>query len=887
MMSRELAKTYDPKGIEDRIYDKWLAKKYFHAEVDHSKTPFTIVIPPPNITGQLHMGHALDNTMQDILIRYKRMQGYNALWQPGTDHASIATEVKIIEKLKEEGISKEDLGREGFLKRAWEWKAEYGGRIIEQLKKLGSSCDWDRERFTMDEGCNKAVTEVFCKMHEKGWIYKGSRIINWCPVCNTSISDAEVEYEEQAGHFWHIKYPLIEDDGTVSTTRFLEFATTRPETMLGDTAVAVHPEDDRYKDIVGKKLMLPIINREIPIIADAYVDREFGTGVVKITPAHDPNDFEVGKRHNLPEINILNDDATINENGGKFCGMDRYAAREAIVKELDEMGLLVRIEDYTHNVGTHDRCKTTIEPMIKKQWFVRMDELIKPAVKAVKDGDIQLIPKRMEKTYFNWTDNIRDWCISRQLWWGHRIPAYYCDDCGETVVAKQMPQKCPKCGGTHFTQDPDTLDTWFSSALWPFSTLGWPEQTEDLKYFYPTDVLVTGYDIIFFWVIRMIFSGYEQMGERPFKTVLFHGLVRDSKGRKMSKSLGNGIDPLEIIDQYGADALRLTLITGNAPGNDMRFYYERVEASRNFANKIWNASRFIMMNMPEEGLQVTDPVLQPVDKWILSKLNALIKDATENMDHFELGIAVQKVYDFIWDEFCDWYIEMVKPRLYNTDDQESKNAALWTLKTVLLNALKLLHPYMPFITEEIFCTLQSEEESIMISSWPVYQDDWSFAKEEQDIETIKDAVRGVRNIRTEMNVAPSRKAMIYVVSEKEEVRRAFTEGKLFFASLAGASEVVIQEDKNGIAEDAVSVVIHGATLYIPFAELVDIAQEIERLKKEEKRLTGELARVNGMLSNEKFMGKAPQAKIDEEKAKLEKYTQMMEQVKERLAQLSK
>ena len=887
MMSRELAKTYDPKGIEDRIYDKWLAKKYFHAEVDHSKTPFTIVIPPPNITGQLHMGHALDNTMQDILIRYKRMQGYNALWQPGTDHASIATEVKIIEKLKEEGISKEDLGREGFLKRAWEWKAEYGGRIIEQLKKLGSSCDWDRERFTMDEGCNKAVTEVFCKMHEKGWIYKGSRIINWCPVCNTSISDAEVEYEEQAGHFWHIKYPLIEDDGTVSTTRFLEFATTRPETMLGDTAVAVHPDDDRYKDIVGKKLMLPIINREIPIIADAYVDREFGTGVVKITPAHDPNDFEVGKRHNLPEINILNDDATINENGGKFCGMDRYAAREAIVKELDEMGLLVRIEDYTHNVGTHDRCKTTIEPMIKKQWFVRMDELIKPAVKAVKDGDIQLIPKRMEKTYFNWTDNIRDWCISRQLWWGHRIPAYYCDDCGETVVAKQTPEKCPKCGGTHFTQDPDTLDTWFSSALWPFSTLGWPEQTEDLKYFYPTDVLVTGYDIIFFWVIRMIFSGYEQMGERPFKTVLFHGLVRDSKGRKMSKSLGNGIDPLEIIDQYGADALRLTLITGNAPGNDMRFYYERVEASRNFANKIWNASRFIMMNMPEEGLQVTEPVLQPVDKWILSKLNALIKDATENMDHFELGIAVQKVYDFIWDEFCDWYIEMVKPRLYNTDDQESKNAALWTLKTVLLNALKLLHPYMPFITEEIFCTLQSEEESIMISSWPVYQDDWSFAKEEQDIETIKDAVRGVRNIRTEMNVAPSRKAMIYVVSEKEEVRRAFTEGKLFFTSLAGASEVVIQEDKNGIAEDAVSVVIHGATLYIPFAELVDIAQEIERLKKEEKRLTGELARVNGMLSNEKFMGKAPQAKIDEEKAKLEKYTQMMEQVKERLAQLSK
>ena len=885
-MSKELAKTYDPHGLEDRIYQKWLDKKYFHAEVDRSRKPFTIVIPPPNITGQLHMGHALDNTMQDILIRFKRMQGYNALWQPGTDHASIATEVKIIQKLKEEGIDKHDLGREKFLERAWDWKKEYGGRIISQLKKLGSSCDWDRERFTMDEGCNKAVTEVFCKMHEKGYIYKGSRIVNWCPVCNTSISDAEVEYEDQAGHFWHIKYPILNEDGTQSG-EYLTFATTRPETMLGDTAVAIHPDDERYTHLKGRKVLLPIMNREIPIVEDTYVDMEFGTGVVKITPAHDPNDFEVGKRHNLPIINIMNDDATINENGGKFAGMDRYAAREAIVKELDEMGLLVKIEDYSHNVGTHDRCKTTIEPLVKQQWFVKMDELIKPAVEAVKNGEIKLIPERMDKTYFNWTDNIKDWCISRQLWWGHRIPAYYCDDCGETVVAKQMPEKCPKCGGTHFTQDPDTLDTWFSSALWPFSTLGWPEQTEDLKYFYPTDVLVTGYDIIFFWVIRMIFSGYEQMGERPFKTVLFHGLVRDSKGRKMSKSLGNGIDPLEIIDQYGADALRLTLITGNAPGNDMRFYYERVEASRNFANKIWNASRFIMMNMPEEGLQVTDPVLQPVDKWILSKLNALIKDATENMDHFELGIAVQKVYDFIWDEFCDWYIEMVKPRLYNTDDQESKNAALWTLKTVLLNALKLLHPYMPFITEEIFCTLQSEEESIMISSWPVYQDDWSFAKEEQDIETIKDAVRGVRNIRTEMNVAPSRKAMIYVVSEKEEVRRAFTEGKLFFTSLAGASEVVIQEDKNGIAEDAVSVVIHGATLYIPFAELVDIAQEIERLKKEEKRLTGELARVNGMLSNEKFMGKAPQAKIDEEKAKLEKYTQMMEQVKERLAQLSK
>ena len=886
-MSKELAKTYDPKGIEDRLYQKWMDKKYFHAEVDHSKTPFTIVIPPPNITGQLHMGHALDNTMQDILIRFKRMQGYNALWQPGTDHASIATEVKIIEKLKEEGINKEELGREGFLERAWDWKREYGGRIISQLKKMGSSCDWDRERFTMDEGCNKAVTEVFCKMHEKGWIYKGSRIINWCPVCNTSISDAEVEYSEQAGHFWHIKYPVIEEDGSVSTTRFVEFATTRPETMLGDTAVAVNPEDDRYKDIIGKTLMLPIVNREIPVVADSYVDMEFGTGVVKITPAHDPNDFEVGKRHNLPEINILNDDATINENGGKFCGMDRYEARKAIVKELEEMGLLVRIEDYSHNVGTHDRCKTTIEPMIKQQWFVKMEELIKPAVEAVKSGGIELIPKRMEKIYFNWTDNIRDWCISRQLWWGHRIPAYYCDKCGEIVVAPDAPEKCPKCGHTHFTQDPDTLDTWFSSALWPFSTLGWPGQTEDLKYFYPTDVLVTGYDIIFFWVIRMIFSGFEQMGEKPFKTVLFHGLIRDSQGRKMSKSLGNGIDPLEVIDQYGADALRLTLITGNAPGNDMRFYYERVEASRNFANKIWNASRFIMMNMPEEGLKAANPSLEPVDKWILSKLNTLIKDVTDNMDSFELGIAVSKVYDFIWDEFCDWYIEMVKPRLYNSDDQESKNAALWTLKTVLIDALKLLHPYMPFITEEIFCTLQSEEESIMISCWPIYQDEWNFAREEKEIEIIKEAVRGIRNVRTEMNVPPSRKAQVFVISEREDVLSAFTDGKLFFASLAYASDVTIKKDKSGIAEDAVSVVIGGATLYIPFAELVDIGQELERLAKEEKRLAGELARVNGMLSNEKFISKAPEAKIAEEREKLEKYTQMMSQVKERLAQLQK
>ena len=897
-MGRELAKTYDPKGIEDRLYQKWLDKKYFHAEVDRTKTPFTIVIPPPNITGQLHMGHALDNTMQDILIRYKRMQGYNALWQPGTDHASIATEVKIIEKLKEEGIDKNDLGREGFLERAWDWKKEYGGRIVSQLKKLGSSCDWDRERFTMDEGCNKAVTEVFVKMHEKGWIYKGSRIINWCPVCNTSISDAEVEYQEQAGHFWHIKYPLVDQNGQPSKTEFLEFATTRPETMLGDTAVAVNPNDERYTYLKGRQVWLPIVNKAIPVVEDEYVDMEFGTGVVKITPAHDPNDFEVGKRHNLPEVNIMNDDATINENGGKYEGLDRYEARKQIVEELEKEGLLVRIEDYSHNVGTHDRCKTTIEPMIKKQWFVKMAELIKPAVEAVKKGEIKLIPERMNKIYYNWTDNIRDWCISRQLWWGHRIPAYYCDKCGEIVVAKEAPAVCPKCGETHFTQDPDTLDTWFSSALWPFSTLGWPEKTEDLDYFYPTDVLVTGYDIIFFWVIRMIFSGYEQMGEKPFKTVLFHGLVRDSQGRKMSKSLGNGIDPLEIIDRYGADALRLTLITGNAPGNDMRFYYERVEASRNFANKVWNASRFIMMNMDQEeektgkrgwetSYEEIKNSLYPVDKWILSKLNTLVKEVTDNMDSFELGIAVQKVYDFIWDEFCDWYIEMVKPRLYSTEagEEEGKRAALWTLQNVLIDALKLLHPYMPFITEEIFCTLQTKEESIMVSEWPVFCGDRQFAKEENAIELMKEAVRGIRNVRTEMNVAPGKKAAVYVVSDNEGVRQIFEEGRQFFTSLAAASELTVQTDKSGIDDSAVSVVIPNATVYIPFEELVDIAQEIERLKKEQKRLEGELARVQGMLGNERFLSKAPKQKVDEERAKLEKYTQMKAQVEERLLQL--
>ena len=858
-----------------------------NAEVDHTKTPFTIVIPPPNITGQLHMGHALDNTMQDILIRWKRMQGFNTLWQPGTDHASIATEVKIINNLKEQGISKQDLGREKFLEYCWDWRKEYGGRIVNQLKKLGSSCDWDRERFTMDEGCNKAVTEVFVKMYKKGWIYKGSRIINWCPICNTSISDAEVQYEEQAGHFWHIKYPLIEEDGSISKTTFLEFATTRPETMLGDTAVAVHPDDDRYNNLIGRYVWLPFVDRKIPIVADEYVDREFGTGVVKITPAHDPNDFEVGKRHNLPEINIMNDNATINENGGKFCGMDRYEARAQIVKELDEMGLLVRIEDYTHNVGTHDRCGTTVEPLIKQQWFVKMDELIKPAVKAVKEGEIRLIPKRMEKTYFNWTDNIRDWCISRQLWWGHR------------VVAKEAPSVCPKCGCTHFTQDPDTLDTWFSSALWPFSTLGWPEMTEDLKYFYPTDVLVTGYDIIFFWVIRMIFSGYEQMGERPFKSVLFHGLVRDSQGRKMSKSLGNGIDPLQIIRDYGADALRMTLITGNAPGNDMRFYDERVIANRNFANKIWNASRFIMMNLPEEGsadeaalkaLIDADKVpaaIQAEDKWILSRLNDTVQAVTDNMDKFELGIAVQKIYDFMWDEFCDWYIEMVKPRLYKTDDTDSRMAALWTLQKVLVTGLKLLHPYMPFITEEIFTTVQSSEESIMISSWPVFREDLKFSKEEETIENIKDAVRAVRAVRNDRQVAPSRKAKIYVVSDKNEVLDMFSENKVFFETLASASDTVLCTDKSAVPDGALSVILPFAALYLPLADLMDVSAEIARLEKEEKRLQGELKRSAGMLSNEKFLAKAPAAKIEAEREKQRAYEEQMKGVREELENLKK
>ncbi|MFP3156484.1 valine--tRNA ligase [Lachnospiraceae bacterium ZAX-1] len=907
-MSKELAKTYDPKGLEDRLYKKWEDNNYFHAEVNEHKTPFTIVMPPPNITGQLHMGHALDDTMQDILIRYKRMQGYEALWQPGTDHASIATEVKIIESLKEQGIEKEDLGREKFLEKAWEWKAEYGGKIISQLKRLGSSADWERERFTMDEGCSKAVEDVFLRLFQDGYIYRGNRIINWCPICQTSISDAEVEHEEQESHFWHINYPIVGAEG-----KFVEIATTRPETMLGDTAVAVHPEDERYKGLIGKSLLLPILNREIPVIADAYVDKEFGTGAVKITPAHDPNDFEVGLRHKLRVINVMNDDATINENGGEFAGMDRYEARKAVVAKLEEQGLLVSIEGHTHNVGIHDRCKTTVEPMVKPQWFVAMEELAKPAIEAVKNGTLKFVPEHFDKVYLHWLETIKDWCISRQLWWGHRIPAYYCGTCGEIVVSKTMPKICPKCNGTQFTQDEDTLDTWFSSALWPFSTLGWPDKTKDLDYFYPTDVLVTGYDIIFFWVVRMVFSGYAHTGKTPFHTVFIHGLVRDSQGRKMSKSLRNGIDPLEVIEKYGADALRLTLVTGNSPGNDMRFHWERVEASRNFANKVWNASRFIMMHLDEVPVSRSELPMdfKEEDKWILSDVNTLAKEVTDNMDKYELGIASQKVHDFIWEEFCDWYIEMVKVRLYKKEEEpQSADTALWTLKTVLTQALQMLHPFMPFITEEIFCTFYPEKETIMLSDWPKFREAYAFPKEEMEIGKIKDVVRDIRNIRAEMDVPPSRKAKFYIVCEEEAIGEntenntvkahenvALTENntakaranaaifhdlKHVYMGFIGASEVVVQKDKTEIANDAVSVVTKHAVVYIPLEDLVDFEKEKERLTKEKLRLEKELARSNAMLNNEKFQSKAPESKILEEKEKRETYKQMMEQVIRRL-----
>ena len=861
-MPKELEKQYNPKNVEDRIYKSWLDAKYFHAKREPGKKTYTIVIPPPNITGQLHMGHALDNTLQDILIRYHRMAGYDTLWVPGTDHASIATEAKIVEAMKKEGLTKEDIGREKFLERAWAWKAQYGGRIIEQLKKMGSSCDWDRERFTLDEGCSKAVNEVFCNLYEKGLIYRGERIINWCPHCLTSISDAEVEYEEQAGHFWHLRYPFKDGSG------YLELATTRPETLLGDTAVAVNPNDERYKDVVGKTLILPLVHREIPVVADDYVEMDFGTGVVKITPAHDPNDFEVGLRHNLEVINVLTPDAKITDDYPKYAGMDRYEARKAIVEDLKAEGALVEIEDYSHNVGTCYRCGTTVEPRVSKQWFVKMKPLAGPAIDAVKNGDTRFIPQRFEKVYFHWLENIRDWCISRQLWWGHRIPAWYCADCGEITVSRTAPTACAHCGSKNIEQDPDTLDTWFSSALWPFSTLGWPDETEDYKHYYPTNTLVTGYDIIPFWVMRMMFSGLEQTGQVPFDTVLIHGLVRDAQGRKMSKSLGNGIDPLEIIDKYGADALRFTLATGNSPGNDMRFSDERVEASRNFANKIWNAARFILMNLPEnEPAPYIPQALAIEDKWILSQYNTLVSGVTDSLEKFELGMAVQKLYDFIWDVFCDWYIEIAKIRL-NGDDEEQKATVRAVLVYVMSNTLKLLHPFMPFITEEIWQTLPHTGESIMISDWPKADSALNFAAEEDEMSRIMTAIKAVRNRRAEMNVAPSKKAKIFIETAYADT---FSKGTVFFKRLASASEVEVAAHFDDM-DSAVSIITESARLYIPMDELVDFKAELARLNKEKAGVQKELDFVNNKLNNENFVNKAPAAVVEgqrQAKAQLE------------------
>ncbi|MBE6790604.1 MAG: valine--tRNA ligase [Ruminococcaceae bacterium] len=876
-MSKELEKLYDPKNVEDRIYRSWLDGKYFHAKCETDKPTYTIVIPPPNITGQLHMGHALDNTLQDILIRYKRMAGFDTLWLPGTDHASIATEAKIVEAMRKEGISKEDLGREGFLERAWEWKRQYGGRIIEQLKKLGSSCDWDRERFTLDEGCNKAVKEVFVRLYEKGLIYRGERIVNWCPVCLTSISDAEVEYEEQAGHFWHLRYPLKDGTG------YLELATTRPETMLGDTAVAVHPDDERYKALVGKTLILPIVHREIPIVADEYVEMDFGTGCVKITPAHDPNDFEVGLRHNLPVIDTFTDDAHIAEGYGKYSGMDRFEARRAIVADLEAEGALIKIENYSHNVGTCYRCHSTIEPKVSKQWFVKMEPLAKPAIEAVRSGETKFVPERFDKIYYHWMENIKDWCISRQLWWGHRIPAWYCADCGEIIVSKEEPSECTKCKGKNLSQDPDTLDTWFSSALWPFSTLGWPENTAELQHYFPTNTLVTGYDIIFFWVARMIFSSCEQMGKAPFDTVLIHGLVRDAQGRKMSKSLGNGIDPLEIIDKYGADALRFTLATGNSPGNDMRFSDEKVEASRNFANKLWNAARFVLMNLQgDEPAPYIPEVLALEDKWILTKFNTVVKEVTDNLDKFELGIAVQKLYDFIWDVLCDWYIEICKIRLSSDDDELKKNARA-VLVYVMSNTLKLLHPFMPFITEEIWQTLPHSGESIMVSPWPVFDEKFVFTKEEEEMEHIMTAVRAVRNRRAEMNVPPSKKARLDIVTKEQEL---FSDGAKFFQRLASASGVAVSDDENTFdLASSVSVVTEVATIYLPMAELVDFEAEKKRLNKELEEVEKKLAQINGKLNNQGFLAKAPEKVIEEQKVNQVKLNEKAELLKASIAKL--
>lgn len=883
-METNLSKTYDPKEFEARLYEKWMKEGYFFSTPNKEKEPFTIMMPPPNITGQLHMGHALDHTLQDVLIRWKRMDGYETLWLPGTDHASIATEVKVVQRIKEqEGKTKYELGRDEFMKRAWAWKEEFGGKIENQLKKLGDSCDWDKQRFTMDQGCNDAVKEFFIKLYEEGHIYRGNRIINWCPDCKTTLSDAEVEHEDQPGNFYHIKYFIKDSD------QYLEVATTRPETMLGDSGIAVHPEDERYADLVGKTAILPLVGRELPIVADDYVDMEFGTGVVKMTPAHDPNDFEVGLRHDLEQINVMNEDGTMNEKAGKYAGMDRYECRKAIVEDLKEEGYLIKIKEHDHAVGTCYRCHTVIEPRLSEQWFVKMDELAKPAIEILKNKELQFVPDKFDKTYLQWLENIRDWCISRQLWWGHQIPAYYCEECGEVVVARETPEKCPKCGCTSFKQDEDVLDTWFSSALWPFSTLGWPNNTEELNYYYPTNVLVTGYDIIFFWVVRMAFAAMFCMNEKPFSHVLIHGLVRDSQGRKMSKSLGNGIDPLEIIDQYGADALRFTLITGNSPGNDMRFYMERVEFARNFANKLWNASRFVFMNYDEElmnGVTREDVKanLTLADKWIISRANNIVKEVSANMDKFELGMALQKAYDFTWSEYCDWYIEMVKPRLYG-EDVEAKKAALYTLTYVLEKVLKLLHPFIPFITEEIYNHLPTVDGMIIVSQWPEFSEEDNMAKEEAMMDIMMEGIRNIRNVRAEMNVPPSKKAKVIAVPT-EERKEAIEAGKNYFVTLASASEVEIKDNEEGIPEDAVSVVIDGVKIFIPLDELVDFEKELERLNKEKAKLESEIKRVNGKLSNQGFLAKAPQKLVDEEKAKKEKFEEMMKSVEERLESIN-
>ena len=875
-----LESKFNPKDFEDKIYKNWEESGYFKPSEDKSKKPYTIVIPPPNITGKLHMGHALDETIQDLLIRYKRMQGYNTLWLPGTDHAAIATEAKVVAKLKEEGISKEDLGREEFLNRAWEWKKEYGGIIINQIKKLGCSCDWDRERFTMDEGLSNAVKHVFVELYNKGLIYKGKKMINWCPYCKTSISDAEVEYEEEPTHLWHIKYKVKGEEN-----RYVIVATTRPETMLGDTGVAVHPADERYKDLVGKTVILPIMNKEIPVVADEFVEKEFGTGAVKLTPAHDPNDYESGERHGLEVVEVFDETGKMNDLVPEYEGMDLYEAREKIVEKLKEIGALVKIEDYTHNVGKCYRCHHRIEPKISEQWFVKMDTLAKPAIDAVRNGEVKFIPERFDKTYFNWMENIRDWCISRQLWWGHRIPAYYCKECGNMQVSESEITKCNKCGSKNIEQDDETLDTWFSSALWPFSTLGWPEQTEDFKYFYPTDTLVTGYDIIFFWVARMIFSAIEHTGKAPFKNVFIHGIVRDSQGRKMSKSLGNGIDPIEVIDKYGTDALRFSLILGMSPGNDIRYMPEKLEAASNFANKLWNASKFVLGNLENykeiEFKDIKDD-LTYADKWILSKLNVLVAEITNNIDGFELGVFAQKIYDFIWNEFCDWYIEMVKPRLYNENDK-TKLAAMYTLNKVLADSLKLLHPIMPFITEEIYTKLYNNDESIMISKWPEYDNNLNYEKEIQAVEELKNIIIGIRNIRVQRNVHPSKKSkLIFVTSDLKETVK---DSEPWLLKLGFGSEIQVKDNKEEIPQNAMAVLANGVELYMPFEELVDIVEEKERLQKEKERLQSEIQRATKMLSNPGFVNKAPAEKIQEEKDKKAKYEDMLVLVESRLLEI--